>query len=50
MQISSKPSHIAKDEKASAALTTLNTTLNCKAALVNLGGPVVVVPVLLAAL
>jgi hypothetical protein len=50
MRISSKPSHIAKNEKASVALTTLNAMLDCEAALVNLGRLVVVVLVLLAVL
>jgi hypothetical protein len=50
MQISCEPSHMAKNEKTSTALTTLNATLDREAALVNLGGPVVVVLVLLAAL
>ena len=50
MQISYKPSHIAKNEKASAAPTTLNATLNYEAAPVNLGRHAVVVPVLLATL
>lgn len=40
---------MAKNEKASAAPTTLNATLDREAAPVNLGGPAVVVPVLLAA-
>jgi hypothetical protein len=40
---------MAKNEKASVAPTTLNATLDREAALVNLGGPAVVVLVLLAA-
>jgi hypothetical protein len=49
MRISYEPSHIEKNEKTSAAPTTLNATLGCETALVNLGGPAVVVLVLLAA-
>lgn len=50
MRISCEPSHIAKNKKTSAAPTTLNATLDYKAAPVNLGGPAVVVLVPLAAL
>jgi hypothetical protein len=50
MQISYKPSYIAKNKKTSIVLITLNAMLNYKTALVNLGGLIVVVLVLLATL